>query len=157
MRVGNRMIHLTAFLAGIFGGSLILILMMPVQTVRAAEKTISRSPYVTFAPDGRAWTTNAGDKGNASGTGIHYKEGETVELNTASKLASLKTGQHYYKTKRTGDIPIAYWRVEWAEGQCIHNSYPEGDYHGLTFGKQNCFSKHYSGWTAYCADCGEKL
>lgn len=157
LRVGNRMIHLTAFLAGIFGGSLILILMMPVQTVRAAEKTISRSPYVTFAPDGRAWTTNAGDKGNASGTGIHYKEGETVELNTASKLASLKTGQHYYKTKRTGDIPIAYWRVEWAEGQCIHNSYPEGDYHGLTFGKQNCFSKHYSGWTAYCADCGEAI
>ena len=27
-----------------------------------AQQTIYNSPYVTFAPDGKAWTTNAGDQ-----------------------------------------------------------------------------------------------
>ena len=45
----------------VFFGVLIAASMLSL-SVHAAEKTIYSSPYVTFAPDGRAWTTNAGDR-----------------------------------------------------------------------------------------------
>ena len=137
----------------VFFGVLIAASMLSL-SVHAAEKTIYSSPYVTFAPDGRAWTTNAGDRAI-----VHYKKGDFVDFPVISKLPVLQAGQHYYKFDRTGDIPVKEWRVIWENGECIHNSYPkEGeDYHGIFFGRQICATNHFSGWTAYCADCGEPI
>lgn len=123
-------------------------------SVYAAEKTIYNSPYVTFAPDGRAWTTNAGDRAI-----VHYSDEDKINFKKSSSLSALGTGQHYYKYDRTGDIPVKEWKVTWENGECIHNRYPgKGeDYHGITFGRQTCLADHFSGWTAYCADCGEPI
>ena len=139
-------------------GFLLMILFFPALPAEAA-KTIYNSPYVTFSPDGKAWTTNAGDKNIQ-----WYRYGETVATGIESKLRALETGEHYYDKPRTGVVPVGYWRVEWAEGQCIHNAYPPNkngalvtQYHGVSFARNNCFRKHYSGWLAYCADCGERI
>ena len=139
-------------------GFLVMLLFFPALPAEAA-KTIYNSPYVTFSPDGKAWTTNAGDKNIQ-----WYPYGETVSTGIESKLRALETGEHYYYKPRTGIVPVGYWRVEWAEGQCIHNAYPPNEdgalvtqYHGVTFARNNCFRKHYSGWLAYCADCGERI
>lgn len=117
----------------------------------------ARSSYVTLSPDGKAWTTNAGDKGGGSGLDM-WDYGDPVELKKMSESV-LEIGQHYYKIKRTGEIPVSYWEVTWINGQCIHDGYPpEGQsYHDIPYGRQSCLQKHYSGWTAICADCGEPI
>ena len=64
------------------------------------------SPYVTFSPDGRAWTSCAGDKSNR-----HYGRGTTVATGVTSSLGDLGTGQHYYSYVRTGSVPVSKWVV----------------------------------------------
>ncbi len=120
----------------------------------AAEKTIYTSPYVSVTEDGRAWTTNSGDRDVK-----WYSEGETVDTGISSSLRDLETGEHYYRTLRQGSVPVGYWKVQWEKGQCIHNSYPSGTdtFHGISFGRKVCQKKHYSGWVPYCADCGESV
>lgn len=136
--------------------ALVMLLTIFPLCVEAAGKTIDNSPYVTFSPDGQAWTTNAGDKNVR-----WYEENEesTVYTDISPRLSNLEEGQHYYKSKRIGEIPIGYWKVTWQGGQCIHDGYPpEGQaYHGISYGRQSCLANHYSGWTAYCADCGEPV
>lgn len=135
-------------------GLILSALLFPALLAEAA-KTVYNSPYVTFSPDGRAWTTNAGDKNIQ-----WYPYGETISTGIASSLRALETGEHYYTKPRTGIVPIGYWRVEWTAAQCIHNDHPYNDteqYHGVPFKRNNCFAKHYSGWFAYCVDCGERL
>ena len=83
----------------------------------AAEKTIYSSPYVSVTEDGRAWTTNSGDRDVK-----WYSEGETVDTGISSSLRDLETGEHYYRTLRQGSVPVGYWKVQWEKGQCIHNS-----------------------------------
>lgn len=124
------------------------------QVQAAGKQTIYNSPYVFFSPDGMAWTTNAGDA-NFS----WYPSGEKVETGIASSLRELKTGEHYYRYSRKDEIPIGYWQVEHRPAHCIHRVYPpEGDaYYGLAFGRQICGRSYYSGWQAYCADCGENV
>ena len=123
----------TAFFAGI--AALGIALLLPGQTAEAAgKKTIYNSPYVTFSPDGRAWTTNAGDRNYS-----WYEEGTTVSTGIASSLRSLQTGEHYYYYDRYGEIPVGHWQVELRPGQCIHDAYTNDDHwHGLTFGKKKC-------------------
>lgn len=118
-----------------------------------SQQTIYNSPYVTFSPDGQAWTANEGDQ-NVQ----WYRQGETVYTGETSSLPELNTGEHYYN-RAAGTISVGRWEVDWRHGQCIHNSYPmEGqDYHGISFGRNTCGKKHFSGWVAYCADCGEKI
>ena len=136
---------LTAFLAW----------MPAVMTLKAdpSQQTIYNSPYVTFSPDGQAWTTNAGDQ-NVQ----WYSQGETVYTGAVSSRQTLNTGEHYYE-KAVRTISVGRWEVAWQHGQCIHDDYPaEGeDYHGIVFERHICRKKHFSGWVAYCADCGEKL
>uniref|UniRef100_UPI004055ACEB InlB B-repeat-containing protein n=1 Tax=Acetatifactor sp. TaxID=1872090 RepID=UPI004055ACEB len=123
-------------------------------TASAAQKqTIYNSPYVTFAPDGRAWTTNAGD------TNIRwYDEGTTVSTGISSVLRALQTGEHYYQYDRTGEIPIGKWKVELKAVDCCHNGYPSiDDYHGIDYNRNLCLRDHYSGWFSYCADCGQEV
>lgn len=134
--------------------SLVIMLYLTVWIpVSAAEKqTLYNSPYVTFSPDGKAWTANAGDADYE-----WYDEGTTVTTGIRSSLRKLQTGEHYYKAERQGEVPIGFWRTEYRTGTCIHDAYPDEDpyYHGIHYGKSKCQGYYYSGWMAYCADCGE--
>lgn len=115
---------------------------------------IDSSPYVTFSPDGKAWTTNAGDRKY-----IWYEKGTTVDTGIASSLRPLRAGEHYYKAPRSGTIPIGEWKVAYPTGICLHDDYPgqASEWHGVRFGRKKCFKYYYSGWFAYCADCGELI
>lgn len=116
-----------------------------------AAETIFDSPYVSFSPDGRAWTTNAGDCDVK-----WYPEGIRIETGHTSKLKTPGRGEHYYKKAKQGNATVGYWQVRWNAGQCIHG-YHGAEYHQLQFGMTPCLRRHYSGWMAYCADCGEAV
>ena len=120
-------------------------------TASAQEKTIYSSPYVSVTEDGKAWTTNAGDRDIC-----WYEEGEQVQTGIQSSLRQPGQGEHYYMAKRQGMVPVGRWQVQWKQGQCIHGSYPTGDsiYHGILYNRKICQKPHFSGWVAYCADCG---
>ena len=123
------------------------------QTAEAAEKkTIYNSPYVSFSPDGKAFKTCAGDQNYT-----WYDNGTTVNTGIKSSLRNLETGEHYYAIRRSGEVPVGYWKVVHRPGQCIHDGYPDKDWHGIAFGTQKCMQYYYSGWKAYCADCGEPI
>lgn len=121
-------------------------------TVQA--RTIYDSCYVTFSPDGQAWTTNAGDQQVEN-----YADDGTDDVSTgiATTLADLKKGEHYYRYKRTGTIPVGKWKVTLGTVSCCHTAYPNGDYHGIAFGRSPCMRIHHSGWEPFCADCGESI
>lgn len=128
-----------------------VLLAEAVPAAAAPVKTVYDSPYVSFSPDGQAWTTNAGDRD------IHwYPKGMTVNTGISSALREPEEGEHCYFRQREGSVPVGRWIVEHEAGQCIHTDYPP-DYHGISYGKQNCEERHYSGWRAYCADCGEVI
>ena len=66
-----------------------------------AGKTIYQSPYVSFSPDGQAWTTNAGVKN------CEYTEyGTIVSTGITSSLRKLQPGEHYYKKACVEQIPV---------------------------------------------------
>ena len=130
-----------------------LMLMFPGQTEAADKKTIYNSPYVSFSPDGKAFTTCAGDQNYT-----WYDNGTTVYTGIKSSLRSLRTGEHYYKVARWGEVPVGSWKVVHRPGQCIHDAYTSDEnWHGIQFGTQKCIQNYYSGWKAFCADCGEPL
>lgn len=117
--------------------------------------TIFNSPYVTFSPDGKAWTTNAGDQ-NVE----WYEEGgaDDVETGIPSALQPLRAGEHYYDFDRRGTVPVGRWVVKQGRVNCCHNGYLKDDeYHGVPISKQTCLKPHFSGWFAYCADCGRLI
>lgn len=135
--------------------ALAIAMLLPGQKVdAAAKKTIYNSPYVTFSPDGKAWTTCAGDRDYT-----WYDADTRVSTGITSSLRALNTGEHYYKVSRYGEIPIGYWQVSHRPAQCIHNGYPDDNdlYHGIQYGRHRCFRNYNSGWKAFCADCGELL
>ena len=129
-----------------------LMLLFPGQAEAADKKTIYNSPYVSFSPDGKAFTTCAGDQNYT-----WYDNGTTVNTGIKSSLRNLETGEHYYAIRRSGEVPVGYWKVVHRPGQCIHDGYPDKDWHGIAFGTQKCMQYYYSGWKAYCADCGEPI
>ncbi len=122
------------------------------QTVYA--QTVYDSPYVTFSPDGKAFTTNEFDQ-NVE----WYEYGTVVDTGVASSLRALEVGEHYYSAARTGILPVGKWKVAYKTGTCCHSAYPPAGvpYHGITFGREICEASYYSGWFAYCADCDEVL
>ena len=122
-----------------------------------AAGTVYNSPYVQFAPDGQAWMfkQDLPDSRND----FWYEDGETVTTGIQSTVRSLKVGEHYYGGDRAGEIPVGKWEVAHPFARCIHKltSYPL-EFHGYTdFGKKTCGGAYYSGWIAYCADCGEPI
>ena len=132
-----------------------LMLMFPGQAEAADKKTIYNSPYVSFSPDGKAFTTCAGDQNYT-----WYAKDDSTTVYTGIKLSlrSLNTGEHYYKIARWGEVPVGSWKVVHRPGQCIHDGYPtDKNWHGIQFGTQKCGHYYYSGWKAFCADCGESL
>lgn len=117
--------------------------------------TIYNSPYVTFSPDGQAWTTNAGDQNvkwyAADGS-------DDVLVKGVRTLREINAGEHYYTKARTGSIPVAKWYVALAQVRCCHNGYPlENQYHGVPFVKDTCNQPHFSAWHPICADCGQPI
>ncbi|MCM1112789.1 MAG: InlB B-repeat-containing protein [Muribaculum sp.] len=143
----RRMRHYGVWLGILFG---VLCRGIPV-----CAETIYDSPYVTFSPDGQAWTTNAGDR-NVK----WYKDdgSDDVVTGVEESLAKAQTGEHYYTVKRTGTIPVAEWQVKLSSVNCCHTSYPpEEVYHGVKFVKSPCMQKHFSAWRPICADCGQPI
>lgn len=107
---------------------------------------------ITYSPDGRAFTTNSGET-----SAIWYEEGTTMRIQEASYPAMPGVGEHIYYWKRTGEIPIAFWKVAHPYGKCIHHSYSQpGSFHGVQYNIQKCNRNYYSGWVPYCKDCGER-
>lgn len=123
-------------------------------SVSSQAGTVYESSYVTISPDGKAFTTNASDQNYQ-----WYEEGTVVKTGIQSSIRGLKTGEHYYKNKRSGNVPVGSWKVVYKTGTCCHHSYPPVGvpYHDIVFGRRLCNAFYYSGWNAYCADCGEVL
>ena len=97
-----------------------IALLFSIQSEAAAKKTIYNSPYVSFSPDGRAFTTCAGDRNY-----VWYARDDstTVYTQIPSSLRDPVVGEHIYTEKRYGEIPVRYWKVVHRSGQCIHNGY----------------------------------
>lgn len=133
---------------------LLAVLFTPIRAEAAKLETIYNSPYVTFSPDGLAWTTNAGDRNYTS-----YELGTAVTSGISSSLRSVVTGEHYYGYSRSGTVPVGRWIVKWPHSHCIHNLRipAPGYWHGISFVDSTCGGYYYSGWIAYCADCGEAI
>lgn len=112
--------------------------------------TIYDSPYVSFSPDGKAWTTCAGDTGYS-----HYDRDLSVTTGIKSTLRALTKGEHYYGYERVGTLPLSRWTVVLPAGQCGHNAYIGGPWHGINYGQSTCMNYYYSGWMPFCADCDE--
>lgn len=93
-----------------------LMLLFPGQAEAADKKTIYNSPYVSFSPDGKAFTTCAGDQNY---TWYAEDDSTTVYTGIKSSLRSLRTGEHYYKVARWGEVPVGSWKVVHRPGQCI--------------------------------------
>lgn len=144
--------HILRCLAGVLVSGMVLLL--PGYARAEEKKTIYNSPYVSFSPDGEAFTTCAGDRDYK-----WYAENDSTSVSTgiASSLRNLEKGEHYYRYERYGEIPVGSWKVVHRVGQCIHDGYPYSSWHGLLYRSQKCMKYYYSGWKAFCADCGEEI
>lgn len=130
----------------------LLLWAKPLRANAAGHQTIYNNPYVTFSPDGKAWTTNDGDTNC-----VWYNQGTEVTTGIVSTLQELGTGQHYYSYLREGAVPVKKWVVRHKMASCIHVLSAPGIFHGVVFHNQVCYRAYYSGWGAYCADCGELI
>ena len=129
-----------------------LLLAESMSVSAAGKQTIYNSPYVSFSPDKKAWTTNAGDANYS-----WYSYGFTVETGISSSLREPGTGEHFYNYTRQGTVPVGNWVVAHRPATCIHGAIIDTGYHGLNCGRSICKMPYYSGWFAYCADCGDRL
>ncbi len=139
-------LFLGAVLGVLLGGCLL--------TLRVCAGTIYTSPYVSLSPDGKAFTTNGGDQNIQQ-----YSYGTILSTGIQSVTKTLAAGQHYFMYARVKNVPIGYWKVEHSNGICCHSAYPKegASFHGVGFTRSACFQQYFSGWMAYCADCGERL
>lgn len=139
-----------------------LLLALPALTAEAG--TLYESPYVKFSPDGYAWTTEESlpytDNYRNYALGQYpeywYEQGFILDTGIESTLRTLQEGEHYYSYDRMGEVPVGYWQVAWNQGRCIHNSDVDS-WHSVPNNQEKCHNAYYSGWFAYCADCGERL
>ena len=100
-----------------------------------AEAGLTGNPYITFSPDGNAFTTN-GDETDT----VWYEDGYTVNLGQQSSLRPLQEGEHLYDCIKKERVPVGKWVVHHKEGSCIHRRYTEDNYfYGISFTKNNCF------------------
>ena len=148
----NKRLNIKKWLNGICL-SFVLIAGLFMIGISVQAGTVYDSPYVERSPDGKAFTTNFQDK-----NWVHYDEGTIVDFGTSSSLRNPETGEHEYKKKRIGDIPIEKWKMVFRNGTCCHSAYPkEAYYHGVDYVREPCLDSYYSGWNAFCADCHEPI
>ena len=88
-------------------------------SLEAVAADVYSSPYVSFSPDGRAFTTNAFEA-----EGIWYEEGTTVNTGIHSTLREPKTGEHLYRIRKQQQVAVGSWVVAHKYSSCCHNSYP---------------------------------
>ncbi len=115
------------------------------------QANLWENPYVTFSPDGLAFTTNAGDRNIE-----WYQKGYTVYTGEESTLRTPEKGEHLYSVIVTGNVRVGKWIVD-NVGECMHNAgISISNFHGVEFAKSYCHGYYYSGWWGYCADCNQK-
>lgn len=132
---------------------LVLLLGILLNNKMEVQASLEDNPYISFSPDGDAYTTNAGDKNYE-----WYEKGTMVHTGVKSSLRELQEGEHYYSKILSGEITVGVWEVILKRGTCIHTEYVVGDYfHGISYGTRCCRRFYYSGWFPHCADCGEVL
>lgn len=129
-------------------GSILALLFLWKENVSAG---LCDNPYVSFSPDGEAYTIEAGVSDTR-----WYEMRYTVHTGMESSIPQLNIGEHYYECAVDGEIPIGEWQVMNKTARCIHNTYVQSDYfHGVPYGKKKCYRSYFSGWLPKCADCGE--
>ena len=114
--------------------------------------------FLEYSPDGMAWTVrerlpNPGDANNHTNPSCWYPDGETILVGNRSEQVIPGVGEHTYSYKRQGIVNVYKWVVKHSPARCIHNTL--GSFHGVSTGSGKCRASYYSGWKAYCADCGE--
>ncbi len=139
------------------------LLTAPRLTVEA--DTLYESPHVKLSPDGCAWTTDeplpyTDNYRNYILSEQYpeywYEQDSILDTGIESALHPLQEGEHYYGYKRKGEVPVGYWQVAWSYGRCIHDC-TDALWHGVSNNPEKCSSAYYSGWFAYCADCGQRI
>jgi len=158
----NFLIGFLALVLGLMGNTL---------SVQAEiDGVFEDNPRITFTDDGYAWTIKEALPADIAYTYTMLDEDPStwpsyweilntrVDVGEKSNAEVKGVGQHYYKYKRLGEVPVWYWQVEWPPGSCIHEC-EEVEWHGVTNTPNGvrCHAAYYSGWMPYCADCGERL
>ena len=138
----------------------LLFLMVLGMGERVGAEGFYENAFLTFAPDHRAWTVQealpqAADAFHNENPSCWYPMGETINIREKSSAAEPGRGEHVYKYERHGMVPVQKWVVICRTAKCIHND--SQFFHGLTLITAHCEANYYSGWNAYCADCGEKI
>ena len=90
-----------------------IALLFSIQSEAAAKKTIYNSPYVSFSPDGRAFTTCAGDRNY-----VWYARDDstTVYTQIPSSLRDPVVGEHIF-IQRNG-MEKSLWDIgKWSTGR----------------------------------------
>lgn len=133
---------------GVLFGCILFVLSQWKISVLAA---LSENPYVSYSPDGEAYTVEAGVADTE-----WYDFRTVVTTGMTTRLREPETGEHYYDYAVTGELAVGEWVVILPNAKCIHNAYIESDFfHGESFGKRKCYRAYFSGWLPVCADCGE--
>ena len=141
-----------------------MLLLLPLAINAFAMKALAQDwqagGRISYSPDGQAWTIreklpNASDAGNKRNPSCWYPLGETVITGEVQEPKDAVTGQHFYDYERKGSVSVWKWEVAHPAGKCIHND--SGVFHGMTFTGDRCLSSYYSGWRAFCADCGRQI
>lgn len=127
---------------------------------RAHAAGFYQNPNITLSPDKMAWTVHEElpgntDPGNQINPACWYPKGTRVLTNVKSSLHEPETGEHLYRYKRKGLVPVGGWEVVFRAAKCIHPDFPA--FHGMQFVSSRCYGCYYSAWNAWCADCGEPL
>lgn len=127
---------------------------------RAKAMGFYENPYIVMSPDGQAWTVPEklpfpADRTDLNAQACWYPSGEEFVTGIESSLLLPGEGEHYYRYDRKGLVPIKKWRVVHRAGRCIHKDV--AFFHGNYYNVGICRKNYYSGWNAWCADCGELL
>ncbi len=130
-----------------------------------SKGAMTDSPYVTVLGTDM-WSIREGL--NNPGLKMEYKEknitpyfwyetGTSVYNKTSANTLTPGRGEHLYTYERHGEVPVGKWVVMLKDGGCIHDYNASVNFHGMTVGISKCYRAYYSGWMAYCADCGELI
>lgn len=139
-------------LAALTGG-----LLTPAGESRAEERF-----RMEITSDGKMWTVhqNLPEGKREDGTPVFwYRAGTEYVTGKTSEIRTPGPGEHYYEYDRKGTIPVGKWRAEDTCAYCVAGwTGTEDAGHGIVSGNSyRCGLPYFSGWMAYCADCGGKL
>lgn len=161
-----------------YGLAACVMLLLPGERALAERRPTDYSHYeIIYSPDGEAWTmyqrVNASKYFGYNNRGpldycfqgdeipyFWYGPEESFGTGIASTLRETAEGEHYYKYDREGMMPVGQWRVAWSHAMCIHGTEVGeigGTWHGIRVNARSCGLGYFSGWFAYCADCGEPI